>query len=155
MLKKILVPLDGSQLAETALSHATELAQKFDASLLLVWVIQSQSARMMTEFGAVSFHLEDMKRFEEDMFTHATDYLKDIQTQLEAQQINVAFKTLIYHSVADGIVTIASDEAVDLIVKTTHGRSGPSRWFFGNVAMKVLQQSPCPVYLVRVSGRDE
>ena len=42
-------------------------------------------------------------------------------------------------------------EAVDVIVKTTHGRSGLSRWVYGSVATKVLQEAPCPIFLVRVT----
>jgi nucleotide-binding universal stress UspA family protein len=56
--------------------------------------------------------------------------------------------------VANAIIDLARERKMDVIVKTTHGRSGISRWIYGNVAAKVLERAPCPVFLVRVGRED-
>jgi nucleotide-binding universal stress UspA family protein len=90
---------------------------------------------------------------EEEMSAHqhaAQAYLNELQKRLKQQKITVGIQVLESDSVADGIVGVAKEESVDVIVKTTHGRSGISRWVYGSVATKVLQEAPCPIFLVRV-----
>ena len=82
----------------------------------------------------------------------AAAYLSRLQEKFRQQNIPTRRVVLQSHSVADAIIDLAHREKVDVIVKTTHGRSGLSRWLFGNVAARVLQRAPCPVFLVRVSG---
>jgi nucleotide-binding universal stress UspA family protein len=82
----------------------------------------------------------------------ATQYLERLQAQFRQRGIRTRMAVLESASVADAIIEMANREKADVIVKTTHGRSGPSRWIFGNVALKVLQEAACPVFLVRVSG---
>ena len=53
----------------------------------------------------------------------------------------------------DAITDYARAEHIDLIVMSTHGRGGISRWVYGSVAEKVLQAAPCPVLLIRASGK--
>ena len=152
MLRKILVPLDGSKLAEKALPYAEALAQKFEAELNLVWVLQDQPI-VAVDYGSMAIPPIDtmMEQAEQE----ASAYLTHLQEQFKQQQIPTRVTVLKSHSVADAIIDLAKKEGSDVIVKTTHGRSGLSRWLFGNVAAKVLQQAPCPVFLVRVSGADE
>ncbi len=149
MLRKIVVPLDGSELAERALPYAQALAQKFDARLILLWVVQSMPPVFPApEFGMVPFEYDE---FAETVAKRAEDYLGRLRQALLEQKVPTDMSVLRSHSVADAIVDFAEQEGVDLIVKTTHGRSGISRWVFGSVATKVLAQAPCPVFLVRVS----
>ena len=149
MLRKILVPLDGSELAELALPYARALAQKFDAQLILLWVVQPMPPAMpVMEFGMVPYQYEE---FADKGEKQAEDYLSGLRQALLEQEVPTNVAVLRSHSVADAIVDFAEQEGVDLIVKTTHGRSGISRWVFGSVATKVLEQAPCPVFLVRVS----
>jgi nucleotide-binding universal stress UspA family protein len=84
----------------------------------------------------------------------ASDYLRQLQDKFRRQKIPTRTAVLKGQSVADVIIDMASQEGVDVIVKTTHGRSGISQWIFGNVAAKVLQRAPCPIFLVRVSEKD-
>jgi nucleotide-binding universal stress UspA family protein len=56
---------------------------------------------------------------------------------------------------AEQIIALADREKVDLIVICTHGRSGLSRWVYGSVAAKVLQDAPCPVFLVKAVEKDD
>ena len=80
----------------------------------------------------------------------AQDYLEGVQANFKKKNIPTRIEILENVSIADGIVEIATQESVDVIVKTTHGRSGLSRWVYGSVATKVLQHAPCPIFLVRV-----
>lgn len=152
MLHKILVPLDGSGLAEKALPYAEALAQKFEAELILVWVLQHPTI-VPIDYGGVAVPPIDIMMEQAEM--EANEYLANLQDHLRKQNIPTRMFTLKSHSVADAIIDLASKEGVDVIVKTTHGRSGISRWLFGNVAAKVLQGAPCPVFLVRVGEADQ
>ncbi len=142
MLKKILVTLDGSEFSERALPYAVELAQKFSAELEMIWVLQP--AIIMSDFGATAY--ENLFYLEEK---EATTYLRARQHELQEKGLTVHYK-LLQGTVADVIINQAIADNVDLIVMSTHGRSGFSRWIYGSVATKVLQHSPCPVFLVRV-----
>jgi len=150
MLHKILVPLDGSELAEKALPYAEALAQKFDGELILTMVLQTPTVPILAEpYGGVPlYNYGEMDMGERRK--SAQDYLAGIKDKLAKQNIRVRTKVLENISVADGIVDNATKENIDVIVKTTHGRSGPSRWIYGSVATKVLQQAPCPIFLVRI-----
>lgn len=152
MLHKILVPLDGSQLAEQALPYAEALAQKFEAEVMLVWVLQPPPI-VPLDYGSLA--VPPINTMLDQVETEATDYLSRLQEKFQQQSIPTRFVVLKRAAVAEAIIDLASQEGIDVIVKTTHGRSGLSRWLFGNVAAKVLQQAPCPVFLVRVSGEDE
>ena len=149
MLQQIMVPLDGSELAEKALPYAEALADKFAGELLLVMVIQTIVAPVMTSHYGEGILVDYPPR--EQVRQEAEDYLAGVQARLEGQQLKVRSLILENESVADALIEVAGRENVDVIVKTTHGRSGLSRWVFGNVATKVLQGAACPVFLVRVS----
>ena len=152
MIQKMLVPLDGSKLAEKALPYAEAFAQKFDAELILLWVLQ-YPAVVPLDYGGVAVPPIDpmMAQAEQE----ANEYLSHLQDRCRQQNIPTRIVILKSHAVADAIIDLASQEGVDVIVKTTHGRSGISRWIYGNVATKVLQRAPCPVFLVRVSEADQ
>ncbi len=148
MLNKILVPLDGSHLAETALPYAQELAKKFKARLTLLRVLPALV--IMPEFqGKLPAESEIMLGLERE----AKRYLAHLAKQLQAANIPVKTVVLEGNPVAEMIIEVAGDEAIDLVVMSTHGYSDSKRWAYGSVANKVLQQAPCPIYLVR--AKDE
>ena len=152
MLHKILVPLDGSELAEKALPYAEALAQKFEAALILVWVLQDPLVvPPPVAYGGVMAPIDTVIVQQDE---EAKTYLRRLQETLRGKNISTRIEILKSHSVADAIIDLARQEKIDVIVKTTHGRSGLSRWIYGNVATKVLQGAPCPVFLVRVSAKD-
>jgi nucleotide-binding universal stress UspA family protein len=79
------------------------------------------------------------------------DYLIKVQKKL--QQAGLKCRHLAQEGfVPDAILEVAEKEAVDLIVMSTHGRSGLGRWVYGSVAAKVLQAAPCPIFLVRAKN---
>jgi nucleotide-binding universal stress UspA family protein len=129
MYKRIMVPLDGSELSQTALPHALELCRGLGATLVLLHVRDSRhgSAEAAQRF------LEFTRR------QHAND--------------GVALETLLREgSVAEAIVRAAEQEQIDVIAMATHGRSGLQRAVYGSVAEQVLRSSSKPVLLVRVPG---
>jgi nucleotide-binding universal stress UspA family protein len=142
LYRKILVPLDGSGLAEVALRHAESLAWQCGAEIILMRVIH-----MAWPLSAPDMNVE--RRLDVDRIQAAAlTYLKGICGELRAKKIT-AHKVVMNGPVADTIVDYARQEGVDLIVMCSHGGGGFSRWVFGSVAEKVLQGAPCPVLLVR------
>ena len=147
MLKKILVPLDGSELAEKALPYAQALAQKFEAQLILVRILpplivtpnQDEQASLL----AGIYRLREVE---------ADSYLTNIGIRLQKLNLNIQVERLEGSPVAEMILELAEDKGVDVIVMSTHGYSGNKRWIYGSVANKVLQHAPCPVFLVRPTG---
>lgn len=150
MLKKILVPLDGSELAERALPYACSLAKKYEAELIVLMVLQLPPTYVLTDEMGVGVNYLLLQEGLTSERERAETYLSQLDAKLKAEKMAPRMIVVDHTSVAEGIVNVASDERVDVIVKTTHGRSGPSRWVYGNVATKVLQSAPCPVFLVRV-----
>ena len=142
MIKKILIPLDGSRLAENAIPYAEEIATKFKAQLVLIQVLQPRL--MMPEYEP-GFYDEAIK-IEHDT---AKIYLHGLKDRIGYFHIPVETAVLDGGTVAGTIIDHAKEAGIDLIVMNTHGRSGIDRWFYGSVADKVLQQAHCPVLLVR------
>lgn len=139
MFKHILVPLDGSELAERVLQPAVELASALSAKLTLLRV--SPQLTLLTVDPQV---YTEMSRMGVDR-VHA--YLRDMRSALPNDiHINLVCE---YGSAADAIVQYAEAHAVDLIVMSSHGRSGLSRWVYGSVSEKVLHQSPCAIVIMR------
>jgi nucleotide-binding universal stress UspA family protein len=149
MFKRILVPLDGSKLAEKALSYAEALAQKFEAELILVQVLQLMPEFVGGPHGGMVFHEQIIQD------RQAADvYLNSVMGQVRELVLPVRTVTLEAHSVTDRIIKLACDESVDLIVMSTHGRSGLSRLVHGSVAGQILHDAPCPVFLVKAKESD-
>jgi nucleotide-binding universal stress UspA family protein len=124
-----MIPLDGSELAQTALAHALALCQAFAATLLLLYVRDPRA-------GSVEA---------------AQRYLEYVRTLQAAS--GVPLETLVSEGpVAAAIIRALEEQRIDLIVMATHGRSGLQRVVYGSVAEQVLRGSTRPVLLVRVPG---
>jgi len=144
--KRILVPLDGSPLAERALPLATALALKFESQVILLRVLDIPTPTIPT------FHPEIIPSWvseaREQAYQEAEHYLKARQAELRQQGFEVRI-LLRDTSPAQDIINAAIAEDVDLIVMSAHGRGGLARWTFGGVADKVARHSPCPVLFAR------
>lgn len=137
MLKTILVPLDGSPLAEQALAYAAELSVPTAATLLLV-----RAAYAHTLPG-----VDDRER-KEGAIIEAEAYLAETATALTAR--GYPCETLVpYGHPAQSIIEEARLANSALIAMTTHGRTGPGRLLFGSVAESVVARSPVPVLVTR------
>jgi len=152
MYKKILVPLDGSKLAECALPHAEELAKCCDTEkVILVSVterIQGYSALAdSNQLTGRRIVPEAVGKKEKQ----AQRYLGRIAKAMEAKGIKVDTEVLLGDPAGE-IVIYAKHPGCDLIVMSSHGRSGISRWTQGSVTDRVFRGSPVPVLMVRAPG---
>jgi nucleotide-binding universal stress UspA family protein len=147
--RRILVPLDGSPLAERAMPCAIKLAEKFGSEILLLRVLDIPKPTPPTS------HLEVTMGWVREARAQA---LEEGERYLEAQQRDVygqgvKVRALMRdRSPAEDILQVARSEKIDLIVMTAHGQGGLARWTFGSVADKVARHSPCPVLLVRYTA---
>ncbi len=150
MYELILVPLDGSELAETALPHAEEIARRFQARVLLLRAVVSahQVVAETATPDAPRLSLDVAQRRQEAEVEAAEGYLGSISHRLVAAGLRVETQ------VAEGppaaaILEYAAEAHVSLIVMSTHGRGGLRRLVFGSVADEVLRSSHLPVLLLR------
>lgn len=138
MLRKILVPLDGSEFSERALAPACELARQTGAGLALVRVIEV-IAPGEREPGLVSY-------LDEHRIAEADDYIHRIASTTGLTDITA--EAYVAADVATGIIARALDAGADTIVMTSHGRSWPATGLLGSVAARLLAESPVPVFLI-------
>jgi len=138
MFKKILVPLDGSKLAEKILPRVEKLVRHCQAEVHLIRVV-------------VSYRIDPKEEKEERdrLLQEAWDYLKKIVSRLRKKRVR-AYAVVVYGKDAVQVCDFARKNKFDLIAMATHGRSGISRWALGSVADKVLSCSVVPVMLIRV-----
>lgn len=137
MYNRILIPLDGSELAEVALPYARGLAEKFKGELVVLTVCPQTDA-VYAAFG------DDA----EERRAGAEQYLKQVAANLQAEDIEVTPEVKLGRS-APTIVDTSEAVAADLMVIATHGRSGIARWVLGSTADKVLHAAQKPVMLIR------
>jgi len=144
--KKIMVTLDGSTFAAQALPHAEALAALHQAELILLEVVPDASspAQVLGETRNI-MHIDERQ---EHFIDEATQKLEDLAEELHLRQIKATPVIKIGHPAAT-IIDYAKEAGVDVIVMSTHGRTGLARWVYGSVADKVLKAAPCPVLLVR------
>jgi nucleotide-binding universal stress UspA family protein len=138
VVKKLLIPLDGSALAERALAYATALSIPTCAQLVLVRAVTAHTLPGV-----------DAREPQVRALTEARNYLSDVAHRLMARGFVVEVATPYGESPAEWIVEEARLRKCDLIVMTTHGRTGPGRWWFGSVAEAVVAHSRLPVLLDR------
>lgn len=148
--QKIMVTLDGSAFAAQAMPHAQSLAERYDAELILFQVLPKID-RSALETLAVDFaelH-ETPDQAREEIVAEAKKPLQALADDLKRQGVQ-ARAVIEVGLPAETIIDYATDNAVDLIVMSTHGRTGLDRWVYGSVADKILRGASCPVLLVRL-----
>jgi nucleotide-binding universal stress UspA family protein len=137
MYKSILVPLDGSELAENILTEVEELALLLKARISLVFV---SKAHVLPGVNPTDAQVRVVKR--------AQEYLENLKEQLADKEMDIGIHTP-YGNPADKILEVCRRHEIDLIAMSTHGRSGIGRWLLGSVAEKVVRHSEIPVLLLR------
>jgi nucleotide-binding universal stress UspA family protein len=148
MYKKILVPLDGSPLARTALSHARDIALHTRAEITLLHVVVYSLRDFLVTDPLLSASLAD------DILTIRHKAADDLeQTAASLRRAGLCVKTAVCDGkdVAETILEYASEMRADLIVMTTHGRSGVARWLLGSVAKKIVQGTSTAMLVIRPS----
>jgi len=139
MFKKILVPLDGSKLAEKILSHVEKLGRCCQPEVHLFQAV-------------VTYEIDPKKEKEERdrLLRDAWAYLEKVAARLRKKRIK-AHAVVVYGKDAVQICDYARKNKFQLIAMATHGRGGFTRWALGSVADKVLSCSQVPVMLIRVA----
>jgi len=137
MFTKILVPLDGSDLAEQVLPHALMLADAFDAAVRLLRVVE----------GPDDLDLTSVTREQSEALRLAEDYLRGAAEYCSVLGVPVDI-ALAMGSPARQIVREALAIGADLIAMATHGRGGLGRWMIGSVADRVVRAATIPVLVV-------
>ncbi len=151
MYRHILVPLDGSHLAEQVIPHVQTLA-KYDKSIRIT-LLRSVSPvyPITTEYsGAFLVPVEELSSAVQE----AETYLETIASQMRSEGFHV-FVEVSDMPAAEAIVDYASYHDVSLIAIATHGRSGLSRWIFGSVTQKVLHATHVPLLVIRPIEHEE
>jgi len=152
MFETILVPLDGSELAEAALAPAVELQARFGSRLVLLRAVESVSHRLMQPPAvieppaAIAANVELIEKLTAADREEAQGYLATVRSRLAGKDV----ETLVVEgAAAAAVVAAAAQRSAGLIVMSSHGRGGLGRIVFGSVADAVLRQSGVPVLLVR------
>ena len=150
MYKKILVPLDGSELAECVLPHVESIAKGCGVeTVTFVRVVAPIKMPVSSIDEEYTFIAEDWKRLESMSRAMAENYLNKLMNRVKYIGIDFQSEVLGGGRAADMIAEYATKGVVDLIIIATHGRSGISRWLLGGVAERVLRSACVPVLMVR------
>lgn len=145
MFKHLLVPLDGSHLAETVLPAASYLAQTLNATVTLIHIIERNapkeihSERHLTEPEEAEAYLEAIAK---------QDFPPGVKVDHHVHTTEVS-------KVAPSIVEHAEEMQHDLVLLCTHGKSGVRDWIYGSIAQQVIGMGQIPVFLIRPSMSDE
>lgn len=145
MYKKMLVPLDGSKLAEVVFVYAKELAGRLDLDLIFFHVCSPKERDLCQAY---------VERVTEIVKRQAEEVQEQTGAQPRSKVIRARGELAEGHP-AEEILRYADENDIDIILMATHGRSGVRRWIMGSVADKVLRASTVPVWLVRVGIPDE
>ena len=157
MYKKIMVPLDGSKLAECVLPHVDGFVTGCQVeTIIFVRVIEptptsySAVSGTSSQQGVEKFQ-KNAKRIEEERRSSAARYLEEVISR--ARQDGIKYKAVVLvGKVADSLVDYVDANEIDLVLIATHGRSGISRWVRGSIADRVLRAARVPVLMVRAEG---
>jgi nucleotide-binding universal stress UspA family protein len=151
MLQHILVPLDGSKLAEDALQHARRIANR-QGKITLLTAVDVPEMPMYGLYPPAA--VPDYQAAIQDALPKARAYLGQIAQELTDAGFTVSVDAQVGDA-AEVIARTAQELGVDAIVMSTHGRSGLSRWLFGSVTSKVLSAKVCPVFVIPSKSGDE
>lgn len=130
--KNILICLDGSELANSAISYGLKLAKDFGSNVTLLRCVSFTPASHPSLQPIISAEL-----------IRAEDFLVEIRDRHQNLSISVETRAV---KPEEGILELA--ERSDLVVMSSHGRTGLKRWLMGSVAENIVQLSPCPVLII-------
>jgi nucleotide-binding universal stress UspA family protein len=149
MYKRVLVPLDGSALAECTLSHVKNLFK--DGSVGEVTLLNIVKVDLpWAKIGYDQYRKGiDINAIREPLFNASRKYLADIESQLVSEGIKAKSESLEGNRPADTITEYAQENGMDMIIIGTHGYTGLRKLMLGSVAFGVLHQSHIPVLLIR------
>ena len=140
MFNTILVPLDGSQLADCVLPHVIAIARSFDSEVTLLRMLEKTQAGTSAQlFDLVNWQINK---------TRATLYLEKIKARFQREKTR-AQTAVIEGLVADGITEYAHSHGIKLIVLSSHGRNGLTRWGISSITQKIIMSAQTSLLIVR------
>lgn len=148
MYKKMLVPLDGSELAEVVFAYAKELAGRLSLDVTLLHVCSPTEQELAPMHRSYTEHMAGIVKLQVEAIQ------KKVGIQPGGKAVEVRGELVVGYP-AEEILSYADENDIDLILMSTHGRSGIRRWAMGSVADKVLRASKVPVWLVRAGIPEE
>ena len=149
MYKKILVPLDGSALAECVLPHVDSIVKGCKVEETVFLRVTEPFRHFCDLDGCVS--QETMKSIDADNRLAAEKYLSELIERTRYDGVSLK-PEVISGTPGESIAEYATKNSVDLIVIATHGRSGVGRWTWGSVADRVLRSACVPILMIRAPG---
>ncbi len=146
LINRVLIPLDGSDLSKLALPVGEELAGKLKAGVTLF-----QMARMIRPFddgsGGGSYHAV-YAEFDQGEKKRVEAEMAALQETLKQKGLDASSVVTSGFDAAGDIIDVGKKVGADIVIMSTHGRSGPARWILGNVAERVLRHGETPLLLV-------
>jgi nucleotide-binding universal stress UspA family protein len=142
MYRRVLVPLDGSKVAEGVLPHAKALAYGEGAEIVLLSVAENPVREFSFADPAIA------ESVVQAMELRTRKYVAEVEAQLKKDGFN-ASSVVQAGAAADVILRVAEETRADVIAMSTNGRTGAARWLIGSVADRVARNSKVPVMLIR------
>ena len=149
-LKSIIVPLDGSELAESVLPTAVKFARLLNIGMVLFRAYELPASAY---YGKEN-HLPNYEELKNRVKEQAQDYLDKRIEAIKAEGVQTVSSVLIEGSGPNEIIDYARESPNALITMCTHGRSGVKRWVLGSVTEKVARHSGDPVLIMRGSATE-
>jgi len=152
-LKRLLLPLDGSPFSEAPIPFVEELTKVTETEIILTVVSEPP---LVPSYGDRPIN-PTWEKYRDtlwaEMQQQASEYIGKIKTRLEKRRVKVKSQVITGElgKVAESIMKAAQKENVDLIAMATHGRTGVSRWVYGGITNRIVEQSLQPVLLIRPS----
>jgi nucleotide-binding universal stress UspA family protein len=149
-IRQILVPLDGSALAEAALAPAAAIAELFEAELVLVQIVPPLTAGSLLPVNFAAGYDRDAVALQRKQ---AQEYLEDLSEDLRKRGTRVRTTVSVAPNVGEALIGLAHPQRLDLVAIATHGRSRVQRLMLGSVADKLIRGAEPPVLVVRPTKR--
>ena len=158
--KRILVPIDFSEVSAEVLEMGVQIAEKWDADIVALHVARESDYIPSSAYDSTFPPLA----YSEHRANQLTKFREDARSRLEGQveaMLRLAgggkrsHSLILWGDPATDIVQMATNGSFDLIVMATHGRRGLNRMFLGSVTEHVLRHAPCPVFAIRIQGLEE
>jgi len=146
MYNDILLPTDGGLGVERALEHALELARRYDATLHVLYVVDTRDYNTLPESKWLTVE-DDLVEAGED----AVGLVRDRATEAGVEVTTTVGRGVPHQE----ILSYAADNGVDLVVMGTHSRTGLNRFLLGSVTEKVVRSADVPVMVVRLAESDD
>jgi nucleotide-binding universal stress UspA family protein len=142
MFNPILVPLDGSQLAECVFPHVSAMAHSFEAEITLLRILEKNQAGAPAQlFDLLNWQINKTK---------AALYLEKMKARM--QEAGLQARTVVLDGlVAEGITEYVQKQGMKLIILSSHGHSGLSQWGISSIAQKIILSAPTSLLIVRAN----